>query len=132
MNWDFIIPLNDTSLIEEFSKRANFTFPSDYKKFVKENNAGYPPKTCYDTNVTEKRCIKSLLSLNKEDEESIWDLYDADGKMEKESVPFAIDDFGNFICFNRYNGSVIFYDHETGNSEKIANNFSEFLDKLYE
>ena len=45
-------------------------------------------------------------------------------------IPFAIDHFGNLICFAR-NRQIVFLDHETLNIEKIAPSFDEFVFSLY-
>ncbi|EMZ5447020.1 SMI1/KNR4 family protein [Providencia stuartii] len=42
----------------------------------------------------------------------------------------AIDNFGNYICFNKENDTVVFLDFETGETELIDNTFSDFLLKI--
>ncbi|MEQ5676852.1 SMI1/KNR4 family protein [Providencia stuartii] len=42
----------------------------------------------------------------------------------------AIDNFGNYICFNKENDTVVFLDFETGETELIDNTFSDFLFKI--
>ena len=51
-----------------------------------------------------------------------------DGKGLK-MIPFALDPAGNFFCVE--NGKIVFYNHETDDTETICDTFKEFLNKLY-
>ena len=130
MNWKYVKKLADEKSIERFEKQYNFKFSSDYIACVKENNGGRPSLSVFDTSKTKERTIKTLLSFNEEDRETLWkankDLITID---EKKYIAIAVDNFGNYICFDGKD-KIVFIDHESGDVEKVANSFSGFLDML--
>ena len=40
--------------------------------------------------------------------------------------------FGDHICFDTTNNHIVFIDHETLETEELADTFSEFINSLYE
>lgn len=144
MEWEYIKPLSSAELIKEFEAYADYSFPEDFINCVILNNGGYPSLDVFDTDRTEERTIKSLLSFNKDDRETIWmmnersedaeddELEDGMEDLPERYVAFAIDDFGNLICFDKDNDNIVFYDHEEDETEYIADSFTEFLEKLYD
>ncbi len=133
MEWKYIKKLTDNGLIGDFEITARYAFTEDFKKCVIENNGGRPSKKTFDTAKTKERAIKSLLSFNKEDKETVWNIF----KWNKEElrgkyIPFAIDNYGNIICFDKNNNHVVFINHENLDVEEVANNFTDFLSVLYE
>lgn len=46
-------------------------------------------------------------------------------------VPFAIDNYGNLICFDANNDKIVFVNHEDMSVEIIADNFNDFMNGLY-
>ncbi len=131
MNWKYVKPIKDENSISDFEKEHGYSFPESFKETVKKYNGGRPEKDAYDTEMAKERTIKSLLSFNRTDKENIWKLSENLEGIPKKYVTFAIDHFGNFICFDADDGSIAFVDHETANSEKISDDFAAFLDKLY-
>jgi len=94
----------------------------------------------YNTKETEGRVFNNLLSFEEEDIESVWKLLEQDNFSDKvwgiegldwRFIPFARDPFGNFICFDRTNDHIVFWDHETTAIEEVADSFTEFIDSLY-
>lgn len=132
MNWKYIKPLKNENAIKEFEETYNFVFPDSFKEIVKKNNGARPEMDIYDTNLTKERTIKSLLSFNKDDKESIWKIAEWNkGELNEKFIAFAIDHFGNLICFHINDGTIIFVDMENLKTEIIADDFSCFLNKLY-
>ena len=132
MKWKYVKPLDSINNISEFECLVKYSFPEDFKKCVIKNNGGRPFPCDFDTDKMKERTIKSFLSFNKGDKETIWKIYDCSKKeLGNKYIPFAIDHFGNLICFNTENDNVIFFDHENLSVEKVKNNFKEFLDSLY-
>ncbi|MGC9342798.1 MAG: SMI1/KNR4 family protein [Bacteroidales bacterium] len=125
--WRYIKPLKDEKLILEAEKKLDFEFNKAFIAFVKKFNGGRPPVSVFDTKSTKERTIKSFLSLNPDDPEDIITLNKNASDIFVNLIAFAIDNFGNYICFERNSESVIFLDYETGNTEFIANNFNEFI-----
>lgn len=130
IEWEFVIPLKDDMIIDIFEIENAYSLPSDFKEFIKKNNSGMPLVNTFDTDKTKERNIKCILSFNKEDEENIYEFINLFKKNNYlEMLPFAIDSFGNFICFE--NEKVVFWNCELETKEYIADSFSKFLDCLY-
>ena len=133
MEWKYVKPLISDSVIDEFEKTIKYSFPDDFKDCVVKNNGGRPQLKIFDTSVCKERAIKSLLSFNKDDKVTIWKINEWNAKeLTNRFIAFAIDNFGNLICFDSNDNSVIFMDMETLKVELIANSFTGFLNCLYE
>jgi hypothetical protein len=115
--------------------------PEDFKECVKHNNGANPELEIFRTKNGKrirKRVFNNLCSFNKENSGNIWRLNDWNGWMsdwnrngEMENyISFAKDPFGNLICFDKTNNSVVWVDHETLNIEFVANSFTEFIASL--
>jgi hypothetical protein len=111
--------------------KHGITFDRTFIECATQNNGGRPSINSFDTDKAKERTIKSLLSFNENDAENIFKNNEILEKEATNVVAFAIDNFGNYICFSKENGTVIFYDFESGQTEHIADSFSEFLGKLY-
>jgi len=131
IQWRDIIPLKVNSLIEDFEHAVTYEFPNSFKECVLNNNGGRPSISTFDTNKTEGRAIKLLLSFNKEDEENIWSMNEWDKSEPNNLLAFAIDNFGNLICFDVNDDNIVFWNHENNETELVAKSFDEFLGKLY-
>jgi hypothetical protein len=125
--WRYVKPLPDENLLKKTEEKLGFKFSDSYVAFVKKYNGGRPPINTYDTDKTKERTIKSFLSLNPTDAEAIVNLNKYVSEISREAIAFAIDSFGNYICFDKANGAVVFLDFETGDFERIADNFDAFL-----
>lgn len=132
MNWKYIKVLKFKDTIKEFEEKYRFCFPERFKEVVEKYNGARPEKVIYDTDKTKERTIKSLLSFNKDDKETIWKINEySTEELKDKYVAFAIDHFGNLICFSKSDKSIIFMNMETLEIEIISPNFSGFIDKLY-
>lgn len=133
MEWRYVKPLLEDNSIAELESIIEYSFPQEFVQCITQNNGGRPNRQVFDTNVTKERMIKSFLSFNKDDKESVWKIIEGSKEELKINfVPFAIDNFGNLICFNKDNNGIVFLDHENANVEFIAPGFSQFLDSLYD
>lgn len=128
--WRYIKPLETDNLIPEVEKKLGYYFVDSYIDFVKKYNGGRPPVSTFNTSESKERTIKSFLSFNPTDSENIIKLNKGVDEISKILVAFAIDDFGNYICFNKKNNMIIFLDFETGKAELIDKTFSDFLLKV--
>ena len=132
MNWKYIKALKFQDIIKEFEEAYIFEFPECFRETVKKYNGARPEMDVYDTDKTKERTIKSLLSFNKDDKETIWKINDyCSEELDDRYIAFAIDHFGNLICFSKSDKSIIFMNMETLEIETIASDFSGFLNKLY-
>lgn len=125
--WRYVKPLADENQITETEKKLGFNFADSYVAFVKKYNGGRPPISIFDTNITKERTIKSFLSLNPSDPENIIALNKSLAEISSTVIAFAIDSFGNYICFEKTKGSIVFLEYETGTIERISDNFDDFL-----
>lgn len=132
MNWKYVKRLKSIDDIQSYETLAGYTFPEAFKECVRDNNGGRPDKKIFDTSKEKGRAIKTLLSFNKDDKETVWAAIEIVRKQGEENlIPFAVDNFGNLICFDSTNNSVVFAQHENDTVEFIASDFSSFLAGLH-
>ena len=140
--------------IERFEKKMGLSFPIDYKAFMMQVNGGTPEEDLVFnfidviTNKTNSSDLRELFVFYEEQEDdSFDDIYRIYNTMVEEKtiphffLPIGDDSGGNPICMNLSKneyGSIWFCDHELENKEtgylassKIANSFTEFLDRLF-
>ena len=134
--WLFAEPLKDTTVIGKVESIIGQSFPADFVEFILQHNAGCPKLCVFDTARVKERVFSRLLSFDENDKNNIFfDLRAFSDIMPKTSlVPFAIDPFGNCLCFD-YNTTpptVVFWDHEVNETEFVASTFTELLSKLYD
>lgn len=133
MEWKYVKPLKGVDLIDDYECLVKYVFNDAFRKCVIENNGGRPSKKVFDTDKTKERELKSFLSFNHEDRETVWKIFEWNKEeLTNKYVPFAIDNFGNIICFDANNDKIIFLNHEDLVVETIADNFETFINCLYE
>lgn len=128
--WRYVKPLVAESLISEAEEKLGYKFVESYIEFVKRYNGSRPPVSIFSTSTSQERMIKSFLSLNHDDVDNIIKLNGGVSEFSEILVAFAIDNFGNYICFNKENDAVVFLDFESGETELIDKTFSGFLLKI--
>lgn len=131
MDWKYVKPIESLDLISEFENEFCYIFPDEYKQCVSQYNGGRPSKRIFDTSTSKECEMKSLLSFNHYDRETIWSVNQRDDEFLTSYIAFATDSSGNLICFNRKDNSIVFVNHETNSVDMIAGDFSSFLDSLY-
>lgn len=132
MNWKYVKPLKSKKLIKNFESKFNYKFPNSFISIVNKYNGGRPEKALFDTDMSNQRAIKSLLSFNEGDKETMWKISEWNkSELNDEYISFAIDNFGNLICFSIEDNSVVFLELESLNIEKIADDFDTFINNLY-
>lgn len=132
--WKYDEPLTDENLITEFETKSGFTFPPSYRSLVIEHNGARPDKKIFNTDTDEGHVFGYLLSFNTSDTKNlnIWETNkNMPTDIDSKYIAFAMDAFGNWICFNAEDGSIVFIDHDTSAIENIANDFDAFIDGLY-
>lgn len=132
--WKYDEPLTDENLITEFETKSGFTFPPSYRSLVIEHNGARPDKKIFNTDTDEGHVFGNLLSFNKADTKNlnIWETNkNMPTDIDSKYIAFATDAFGNWICFNAEDGSIVFIDHDNFSIENIANDFDAFIDGLY-
>ena len=133
MEWKYVKPLLSEDNINDFECLVKYCFPDEFRKCVILYNGGRPSCKAFNTDKTKERELKSFLSFNKEDKETVWKILEWNKEeLTNRYVAFAIDNFGNLICFDANNDNIIFLNHENAETELIATNFSEFINALYD
>lgn len=131
----------DISYIRKTEEQLGIKFPEDYVQCVLINNGGIPDPQIFD--VEGRRgpdVFQRLLNHDPKSKSYIVEFCPEYIEHLPDGVyPFAIDPFGNFICFDyrshKENPSIVFWDHEKPDNENIypvCRSFTELLNKLYE
>jgi len=133
MEWKYVKKLWSPNLVEEYEKHIGlgFEFPLKYKEWVPKHSGGRPSSRCFVTVSGVERVLKTFLSFNRDDAESVW----RNGgwvfsRYGKHFIPFAVDNFGNYICFDAI-GTVVFVSHDPLGCDVVAYSFEDFLNSLY-
>ncbi len=133
MEWKYVKPLVSEENINEFECLVKYAFPEEFRDCVKKNNGGRPSRKSFDTDMGKEHALKSFLSFNKDDRETVWKIHEWNKEELKDRyVAFAVDNFGNLICFDAENDKIVFVNHEDLRVEIAADNFGDFMDKLSE
>lgn len=133
MEWKYVKELKAVDLIGDYERLVKYVFCDSFKKCVITNNGGRPSKRLFDTDKAKERELKSFLSFNREDRETVWKIFEWNKEeLTNQYIPFAIDNFGNMICFDVKNDKIVFVNHENMSVEIIANSFADFMNGLYE
>ena len=133
MDWKYVKALNSNELIDDYECMVKYVFCDSFKKCIMEHNGGRPSMRIFDTDKAKERELKSFLSFNKDDRETVWKIFDWNkDELTDKYIPFAIDNFGNLICFDASNDKIVFVNHEDMTIEMIANDFDTFLNGLYD
>lgn len=132
MEWKYVKPLSSGDNINEFECLVKYAFPDDFRECIKKYNGGRPENKIFDTDASQERALKSFLSFNKNDRETVWKIYEWNKQeLADRYVAFAVDNFGNLICFDADNDNIVFLNHEDLGVEKVADNFMDFMKKLH-
>lgn len=132
MFWQYVKQLKSEDWIDDFEFMVKYEFCSSFRRCVMDNNGGRPDNTVFDTDTVKERVLKTFLSFNKDDIETVWKVYEWNKReLANRYVPFALDGCGNFICFDANNNRVILLNHENMAVEIVADDFDSFMEELY-
>lgn len=131
LTWNYVKPLKNDNAVECFEADNGLKLPPDIIACVKQNNGGRPDKKVFDTEVSKGRLMKSLLSFNKDDLETVYDAMDILKNENAKLVPIATDPGGNYICYDTIQHDIVLWLHETNTTERISDSFTAFLKALY-
>ncbi len=132
MDWKYVKPLKSENLINDFERLICYEFPKEFRNCVLQFNGERPERREFETSMSSGIELKSFLSFNVDDKETVWKIYEWNkDELSNKYAAFAIDNFGNLICFDTDNGKVVFLNHENLSIEHIANTFAEFMKLLH-
>lgn len=133
MEWKYVKELKSVDLIDDYECAVKYVFCDSFRRCVIAHNGGRPSKRVFDTDKAKERELKSFLSFNREDRETVWKIFEWNKEeLTNKFIPFGIDNFGNMICFDANNDRVVFVNHEDMSIETIADSFDSFMSSLYE
>lgn len=129
------------SKVSEIERKYSWKYPKKLKEDILEVGFGRPENTVfyYDKNIKlpgHPECIvvKTLLSLNEEDMETIYPYIkylnsEETKKNYKGYIPFMNTPGGDLLMISP-DKSVVYYDHELDKCTKIAPSYENFRDRL--
>ena len=126
--WNFKIDLKDNNVFQTVEQEKGISIPYELTNIIREYNAASPEKYHYMLK-TDEKIFGGFLSFNKDDDDNVFSALKC--VRDKNLLPFGIDPFGNYICFDLIKNIVVFWDHETGESVSTEKNLKNFLDELY-
>ena len=130
MNWKYKIDVANQNVFFDIEKKYGIVIYEELRALILVANAATPSKYNFMLGTTE-RVLGAILSFN-EGETDTDTVYTALSTIEDKSlVPFAIDPFGNYICYSNEDNKVVFWDHETSVVSSTEKGLSEFLNSLY-
>lgn len=129
-NWKYKIDISSLDVFDEIEKEYGITIPKEIREFIAAHNGATPEKYHFMIGTTEK-VFGAVLSVNKgeTDTDTIFTALRTIGS--KELIPFAIDPFGNYICFSNAEESIVFWDHENDGKFKTGLSLKDFITSLY-
>ena len=132
MEMKYVKPLVDENVITSYEEVSGFMFPVSYKEFIAKFNGGRPSLKCFKTKAGSEKVIKSFLSFNRKDRESIWNVTEwNEAELQNQYIPFAIEPAGNLICMDKKDKSIVFIELETLRTESVSPDFKSFISELF-
>ncbi len=126
LEWKYVVPVSEGQLAK-IEDHFGVSLPADYKETLVQCNQGKPTLERFNTERQRECVLDYMVDL----EETITT---AQAIADDKLIPIARDPFGNLIAFSiadRQIDAVVFWDHESNDTTKIASDFTEFLQKLY-
>lgn len=113
------------------SKELDYNLPIDYCVFYSKQMNLHIKPNLFKVNGNEK-IINTLLSMDKDSKNFILNLQISDSKYKDRLVTFALLEFGDSLCFDKNDNSIVYYNHESDEIDKVANSWEELESMLYE
>ena len=77
LTWKYVKTLGDSRAVENFLEENNLSLPEDLIACLKNNNGGRPNRKTFDTDRSKEHMIKTLLSFNHGDAETVYTAFTA-------------------------------------------------------
>ena len=113
------------------SKELEYNLPIDYCVFYSKQMNLHIKPNLFKVDGKEK-VINTLLSMDKDSKHFILNLQVSDSQYKDRLVTFALLEFGDSLCFDKNDNSIVCYNHESDEFNKVANSWEEFEGMLYE
>lgn len=136
-------------LVSQFERANQCQLPEDYRKFLLENNGGFPSSDCVTFQEDGKATASNVFCFHGVGDlppwASIqWHIDTFSGRLPEDTLPIAHDSCGNLWLLNigsQNSGTVVFWDHGTYDNfdetdfeawPKVAVSFTELVSKLHD
>lgn len=133
MEWKFVKSQLSEKEILEVEKLLNIKLPIEFKNIVIKYNGGQPIPYCFDLNNEKEKVFSSLINFDLNAKNNVLVMLKSLENINN-IIPFGLDPFGNFICFqyqNSENPNIVFYNHENNEIKLITESFNNFLKLLF-
>lgn len=130
ITWKYKIEVSDKGIFDEIADKRNVVFPKVLSDFIIETNGASPSSYKFTLENTEK-VFGAVLSVNKKDTDVDLIFTALDVVKTPHIIPFGIDPFGNYICYNVKEKVVVFWNHETDTIISSQKDLTEFIYSLY-
>ena len=130
LTWKYKIDLTNEQVFDEIEKGRGIEIPSNIREFIRKTNAATPSKYNFLIGSTEK-VLGAILSFNRDEKDTDTIFTALSAIKNRDLFPFAIDPFGNYICYDIEKCVVVFWDHETDEVSSTEKDFDDFLTDLY-
>lgn len=122
---------NSTTSIENIQKVAEengFIYPKELINLILKCNNGIIIPNKFDATKEQGLEVKTILSYNKEDKETVYSAIKTLRESGVNFIPFANTPSGDYICLN--GAEVVIWEHETSNTQLVSPTLSKFLESL--
>jgi|GEM_PF-793805 len=143
---DNVLKLSDDAL-KAFEQKFACQLPQDYRKFLLQNNGGFPSPDCISFKEAGHETASDVFCFFTIGDDRKWASIDwhcdtYSGRLPKDTLPIARDSCGNLWLLavaRESSGSVFFWDHgsyntfdetDLANWPRVAASFEEFYGKL--
>lgn len=114
--------------IQEVAKENGFVYPKELIDLILKCNNGIITPNKFDSKKEQDLEVKTILSYNKEDIETVYGAIKALKESGFNYIPFANTPSGNLICLN--GNEVIVWEHEKLSPAFVSPTLSDFLESL--
>lgn len=118
--------------IDEVEKKINYTFVDGYKDYLLKHSSLKLEKNVLGLSNGTEKLVKYLYSFDPSSQTYILNFQSFDSESKDKLVPFAELEYGDTLCFERETNKIVVYNHETAASDVVANDWSDFIDALYD
>ena len=77
LTWKYVKTLGDSHAVEAFLEENNLSLPKDLIVCLKNNNGARPNRKTFDTERSKEHMIKTMLSFNHGDNETVYSAFSA-------------------------------------------------------
>lgn len=123
-----ILNMKETMAVSEL---LGYNLPIDYCTFYSKQLTLHIKPNLFKVNNVEK-IIRYLFSMDKDNKNYIMKFQYLDSQYNEKIVPFAELEFGDLLCFNKEDDTIVYYDHEQDKIATLAKNWTDFRATLYE